>query len=169
MRQDRKFKDMIIPLADKLFRLALSITGNKQDAEDVVQDAMLNVWQKRNEWDRISNLEGYCIRSARNIALDKISLKDNQLVSISEKDNFHSFDPEKAQNDGEQLEIIRKITGHLPEKQRTVFLLRDMEGLSYKEIMEAMNIPEEQVKINLFRARQKIKKMLEAADNYYKD
>ncbi len=165
MRQDKKFKSTIIPLADKLFRLALSITGNKQDAEDVVQDAMLNVWQKRNEWDKISNLEGYCIRSARNIALDKISLKDNQLVSIPEKMDFHGFDPEKSFEDIERVEMIEKLTKSLPEKQRTVFLLRDMEGLSYKEISDVMSIPEEQVKVNLFRARQKIKELLDSYEN----
>ncbi len=165
MRQDKKFKNTIIPLADKLFRLALSITGNKQDAEDVVQDAMLNVWQKRNEWDKISNLEGYCIRSARNIALDKISLKDNQLASMPEKLDLHGFDPEKSFEDIERLEMIQSLTKSLPEKQRTIFLLRDLEGLSYKEISGIMNIPEDQVKVNLFRARQKIKELLDSYEN----
>ncbi|MDR1369805.1 MAG: RNA polymerase sigma factor [Dysgonamonadaceae bacterium] len=165
MRQDKRFKNTIIPLADKLFRLALSITGNKQDAEDVVQDAMLNVWQKRNKWDQISNLEGYCIRSARNIALDKISLKDNRLVSMPEKADFYGFDPEKSYEDIERLEMIRGMTKNLSEKQGAVFLLRDMEGLSYKEISEIMNITEEQVKVNLFRARQKIKELMDSYEN----
>ena len=165
MRPDKKFRNTIIPLADKLFRLALSITGNKQDAEDVVQDAMLNVWQKRDEWDKISNLEGYCIRSARNIALDKISLKDNQLVSMPDKIDFYGFDPEKSFENIERVETIQKMTKSLSEKQRTVFLLKDMEGLSYKEICEVMNIPEEQVKVNLFRARQKIKELMDSYEN----
>jgi len=57
------------------------------------------------------------------------------------------------------------MTKSLSEKQRTVFLLKDMEGLSYKEICEVMNIPEEQVKVNLFRARQKIKELMDSYEN----
>lgn len=166
MRQDKRFKNHIIPLVDKLFRLALSITGNKQDAEDVVQDAMLNVWQKRDEWDKITNLEGYCVRSTRNIALDKISLKDNQLVSIPEDVDFAGSDPGKAFESNEQLGLIQKLIQVLPEKQRTVFVLRDIEGLSYKEVSITLNISEEQVKINLFRARQKLKTLFERAEIY---
>ncbi len=162
MRQDKEFKNTIIPLADKLFRLALSITGNKQDAEDVVQDALLKVWQKRNEWDRISNLEGYCFRSVRNIALDKIALKDNQWEELPDQLSIHTQGPDKLFESKEQLETIQKIMALLPEKLRTVFQLRDLEGFSYKEIMQIMDIPEDQVKISLFRARQKIRENIES-------
>jgi len=162
MKPDKKFINTILPITDKMFRLAASITGNKQDAEDVVQDTMLKVWQKREEWNAIVNFEGYCLRSVRNIALDKISLTDNQLESIPD-----FFDPPMESHADpleieEQLEAIEKILSNLPEKQRTVFQLRDVEGLSYKEIEQIMNISEEQVKVNLFRVRQKIKKMLKS-------
>ncbi len=158
MRPD-KFKNNILPLADKLFRLALSITGNKQDAEDVVQDTMLNVWRKKEEWDKIGNMEGYCLRSIRNIAIDKISMKENQLEQMPERFDFpeEADDAQDVLERREQLSMIGELVGRLPEKQRTVFQLRDVENMSYKEIAGIMNISEEQVKVNLFRARQKIK------------
>ena len=158
MGPDKKFKEKVLPLTDKLFRLAFSIAGNRQDAEDVVQDAMLKIWQKREEWGNITNLEGYCLRSVRNIALDKIALKENQLEQIPKHFEIqapNSVDTEKIEE--EQMEMILKVVSSLPEKQQMVFQLRDIEGMSYKDIEGIMNISEDQVKVNLFRARQKIK------------
>jgi RNA polymerase sigma-70 factor (ECF subfamily) len=162
MKQD-KFRNRIVPLVDKLFRLALSITENKQDAEDVVQDMLLNVWKKREEWDAIANLEAYCFRSTRNIAIDKISLKQNQQEALTDDYDI----PEIKSNAQEQLELeeqlalLENFVKRLPEKQRTIFQLREVEDLSYRQIAEVMKISEEQVKVNLFRIRQKLKEFFE--------
>ena len=162
MKQD-KFRKNILPIVDKLFRLALSITGNKQDAEDVVQDTMFHLWRKKEEWDSILDMEGYCFRSTRNIAIDKISLKENQQESIP--DNFDV--PEQKSNVQDLLETeeemvwLESCVKQLPEKQKTIFQLREVEGFSYKQIAEVLNISEEQVKINLFRSRQKLKDFFE--------
>ncbi|MCL1938811.1 MAG: RNA polymerase sigma factor [Candidatus Azobacteroides sp.] len=158
MKQD-KFRNRILPLVDKLFRLALSITGNKQDAEDVVQDALFNVWKRKEEWDAIANLEGYCFRSTRNIALDKISLKENQQESLREYEGVPELKPnvQERLEQEEQIRMLENFIEKLAEKQRTIFRLREIEDLSYKQIAEIMNISEEQVKVNLFRARQKLK------------
>jgi RNA polymerase sigma-70 factor (ECF subfamily) len=162
MKQDN-FGNKILPLTDKLFRLALSITGNRQDAEDVVQDTLLKVWKKKDEWGAIDNLEAYCYRSTRNIAIDKISLKGNQQEAWD-----GNFDvPEQQSSIQEQLEqeeqmlLLENFIWRLPEKQRTIFQLRETEDLSYKQIAEIMAISEEQVKVNLFRARQKLKEFFE--------
>ncbi|MDR0865335.1 MAG: RNA polymerase sigma factor [Candidatus Symbiothrix sp.] len=158
MKQD-KFRNRILPLVDKLFRLALSITGNKQDAEDVVQDTLFKVWKKKDEWDSIHNLEAYCYRSTRNIAIDKISLKENQQEALDERYDI----PETNANiqvrleQEEQLHLLETFIRKLPEKQRTIFQLREIEEMTYKEIAEVMRISEEQVKVNLFRSRQKLK------------
>ncbi|KAA6302128.1 MAG: ECF RNA polymerase sigma factor SigE [Candidatus Ordinivivax streblomastigis] len=162
MKQD-KFNKKIWPMADKLFRLALSITGNRQDAEDVLQDTLFKVWKKHEEWKAIDNLEAYCYRSARNIALDKLALKENQQEAWDEDYDL----PEIKSNAQEQLEEeeqrlrLEEAIRRLPEKQRTVFQLREVEELTYKQIAESLNISEEQVKINLFRARQKLRTFLE--------
>ena len=164
MKQD-KFRKNILPIVDKLFRLALSITGNKQDAEDVVQDTMFHLWRKKEEWDSILDMEGYCFRSTRNIAIDKISLKENQQESIP--DNFDV--PEQKSNVQDLLETeeemvwLESCVKQLPEKQKTIFQLREVEGFSYKQIAEVLNISEEQVKINLFRSRQKLKDFFEGS------
>jgi RNA polymerase sigma-70 factor (ECF subfamily) len=153
-----KFTKNILPIVDKLFRFAFNITGNKEDAEDVVQDVLFNIWNKE-EWDGIKNLEAYCFRSVRNVALDKLALKENQVEEIP--DNYEpplrEDDIQKKLEDREQIEQLEKWMANLPEKQRAIFLLREFEELSYKEIADILTISEEQVKVNLFRLRRKLK------------
>ena len=156
MRQNI-FKTTILPIADKLFRLALGITGNREDAEDVVQDVLLHIW-KKEDLEKIESIEAYCFRSTRNRALDAIALKDNQTEALTEdydcpaRDNF-----EKKLEAQEQIELVEKWLTKLPEKQQTIFRLREVEELSYKEIATILNISEEQVKAALFRIRRKLK------------
>jgi len=157
MRQN-KFKTILLPISDKLFRLALSITGSKEDAEDVVQDVLFHIL-KKNDWEKIENIEAYCFRSTRNRALDTIALKDNQAETLP--DNFDYPLPEdnieqriEAQ---EQIDLIENWLAKLPEKQQTIFRLREIEELSYKEIASILNITDEQVKTILFRLRRKLK------------
>ena len=150
-------------MTDKLFRLALSITGNRQDAEDVVQDTLLNVWKKKDEWESIDNWEAYCYRSTRNIAIDKISLKENQQVAWDDAydEPDAGMSAQERLEEEEHLLLLENVIRRLPEKQQTVFQLREVEDLNYKQIAEVMNISEAQVKVNLFRARQKLKTFFE--------
>jgi len=152
-----KFKTTLLPIRDKLFRLALSITGNKEDAEDVVQDVLLHIL-KKDDWENIENLEAYCFRSTRNRALDTIALKENQVLAFP--DNFDyplQEDIERKMEAQEQIDLIENWLTKLPEKQQTIFRLREVEELSYKEIASILNIKEEQVKTILFRIRRKLK------------
>lgn len=156
MRQN-KSKEFLLPIRDKLFRLALSITRNKEDAEDVVQDVFLHIW-KKNDWEKIENIEAYCFRSTRNRALDKISLKENQLESLPDNLDFPVQENiEQIVEAQEQIDLIEKWLAKLSEKQQSIFRLREVEELSYKEIALILSITEEQVKINLFRLRRKLK------------
>ncbi len=166
MRQE-KFKN-IIAIKDKLFRLAFSIMGTREDAEDVVQDTMLKVWNKQESWSAIDNLEGYCMRAVRNIALDKIALKENQhedLPGQETNDRYVSY-PDEILERGEQLDLIYRLINDLPEKQKTIMQLRDIEEMSYREIADIMSITEDQVKVTLFRARQKVKEHFRKFNNY---
>ena len=92
------FRNDILPLKDKLFRLALRITLNPADAEDVVQETMIKVWNRRNNWDAIDNIESFCLTVCRNLAVDKTRYMGNQTLSIeTEKepsDDSHHANPE---------------------------------------------------------------------------
>jgi RNA polymerase sigma-70 factor (ECF subfamily) len=158
IRQD-KFRRNILPVIDRLFRLAFSITKNKEDAEDVVQDVLFNVWKKKTEWGNIENMEAYCFRSTRNMALDKLALMENKLEEIPENYDYPALgeDVQRKIEVEDQLNLLEQWVKNLPEKQQTIFRLREVEELSYKEIAVILDISEEQVKISLFRLRRKLK------------
>ncbi|MDR1631414.1 MAG: RNA polymerase sigma factor [Dysgonamonadaceae bacterium] len=163
IRQD-KFKKNILPVIDQLFRLAFSIMKNKEDAEDVVQDVLFNVWKKKAEWESIENMEAYCFRSTRNMALDKLALMENNLEEIPENYDNPALgeDIQRKIEVDEQINLLENWVKNLPEKQQTIFRLREVEELSYKEIAIILNISEEQVKVNLFRIRRKLKEYFES-------
>ena len=138
------FRNDILPLKDILYRLALRITLNRAEAEDIVQDTLIKVWNRRDDWAQMDNIEAY---------------------SITERPDTASSPLERtAQLD--RIEIVRSLIDSLPEKQRSCIQLRDFEGRTYKEIARVLDISEEQVKVNIFRARQTIKFKFQQYDNY---
>ena len=163
MKEISFFRTDILPLKNELFRLALRITLNRDDAEDVVQETMLKVWNRRDQWSELESIEAFCLTICRNVALDKMKRADNQNTSLEEggglehADHSYSANPEEQAVQRDRVELVRKLVEQLPEKQRTCMQLRDMEGKAYKDIAQVMGITEQQVKVNIFRARQTIK------------
>ena len=167
------FKTDVLPMKDKLFRLAFRITLNQQDAEDVVQETLIKIWNRRDQWDEIESLEGWALTIARNMALDVLRKQDiHRTVSLDEPlstnaqhltHNAHT--PYEQMMEKERIAMVRDLMNSLPEKQRTAMQLRDFEDKSYKEIAAIMQISEDQVKINIFRARQFIKKSYDSLQN----
>lgn len=166
--QEISFRNDILPLKDKLFRLALRITLDRAEAEDVVQDTMIRVWNKRDEWSQFESIEAYCLIVAKNLAIDRSQKKDAQTVELTpamEEEADVSGPHDQMVND-ERMSIIHRLVNELPEKQRLIMQLRDIEGESYKEIANVLHLTEEQVKVNLFRARQKVKQRYIEIDEY---
>ena len=150
----------ILPLKNVMYRLALRITLNSQEAEDVVQDVIVKVWGMHDQMDAVTNLEAYIMRMTRNIALDRQKLKANNTESIEGIDFASENSIEKNIEKEERLQSIRDVMSQLPEKQRTAMQLRDFEGRNYKEIAQVMDVTEDQVKVYIFRARQFVKTRL---------
>ena len=158
------FHRNILPLKNIIFRTALRIVLSREEAEDIVQDTLMKLWQKREDLEQVANIEAFAIASARNLALDRKARMENRNVPF---DNESHDMPDHQQSGIEQVMMqkesvsaIGKIINSLPEKQRTVIHLRDIEGKSYKEIAEALNISESDVKVTLFRARSELKEKI---------
>ena len=160
------FRTTVLPLSDRLFRLALRITMNRAEAEDVVQDTLLKVWEQRSQWEQIKSLEAFAIAICRNRALDIVKLAGRNTRSLDEVENSQlpTFNSRPSLEEREQLSIVRRLMDSLPEIQRTIMLLRDIEGRTYQEIAQALDISETQVKVYLHRARTKVRKGLEIKD-----
>ena len=141
-----------MPLKDKLYRLALRITFDSAEAEDIVQDTMIRVWNRRDEWSQFDSIEAYCLTVARNLAIDRSQKQEAQNMELTPETQEmpDALTPDKKYEQDEQL----------------IVQLRDIEGKSYKEIADVLQLTEEQVKVNLFRARQRIKLKYSEIDNY---
>lgn len=163
------FRNDVLPLKDVLYRLALRITLKHEEAQDIVQDTLIRVWSKRDEWDSIESIEAFSLTICRNLALDRIKLKANSNESL---DSIHIDAPDTNGTPYDQMlqkdriELVRRMVNSLPEKQRSCMQLRDFEGKTYKEIAEILNISDDQVKVNIFRARQAIKQKYQQIEGY---
>lgn len=163
------FRTDLLPLKDKLFRLALRITLNAQEAEDLTQDTLIRAWNKRDELARVSNIEAFCMTICRNLALDSLEKKENRNIAYDDEAELtpdSAPTPEEQMEHDEKLRRVHQIFSMLPEKMRTALQLRDIEGLSYQEAAQAMGISEELFKVTLHRARKAVKTQYEKIENY---
>ena len=163
------FRNDVLPLKNKLFRLALRITLNREEAEDVVQDTLIKIWNSRDRWQQLDSIEAYSLTIVRNLSLDRIKKMENQNDSLEEEKTEKpeaSSNPSERMIQKEKLDIVKRMIDELPEKQRCCMQLRDIEGKPYKDIAHILGITEEQVKVNIFRARQTIKQRFQQFDRY---
>ena len=163
------FRDDVLPLKNELFRLALRITLNRFEAEDIVQDTLIKVWNRRSDWNDIDSIEAFSLTICRNLSLDRIKRKENNndsLEDVKGAEPLASSNPQDRMIQADRVGLIKQIVDSLPEKQRSCMQLRDFEGKSYKEIAMILDITEEQVKVNIFRARQAVKHKYMKLDNY---
>lgn len=169
MNQKKSFRNDILPLKDKLYRFALRITVNPAEAEDVVQETLIKLWKQKDKWEEIASIEAYAMTMCRHISIDNMR-KPNAKVATLEEETRENVDQASKTFEvvaiKDKLKHIKNIIDALPEKQKCCMQLRDFEEKTYKEIAQIMNISEEQVKVNLFRARQAIKDKIKKIEDY---
>lgn len=117
--QEISFRNDILPLKDKLFRLALRITLDRAEAEDVVQDTMIRVWNKRDEWQQFESVEAYCLIVAKNLAIDRSQKKDAQNVELTPEmaEEVDTSGPYDRLVNNERMKIIHRLIDELPENK----------------------------------------------------
>jgi RNA polymerase sigma-70 factor (ECF subfamily) len=160
------FTQRILPMTDKLFRVALRLLQNAEEAEDAVQDVLIKIWGKREEWSRWGNMEAYCMTAARNTCLERLRSKKGRHVEVEVAAYLRSPDQDPADRaqERELRDRLRECMETLPEKHYLVMQLREVEGLSYQEIAEALGLTMDQVKVYLHRARSAVKNAITLED-----
>ena len=157
--ESTQFNTQILNHSDKLFRLAKSILRNENAAQDAVQELIMKLWEKRSVLDEVENIQAFTMRSMRNLCLDTIrQQKDEAEIPVE----FEYVEPNPYQQT-EQKDIaskIRTMINQLPELQRTIIRMRDVEEMEIAEIAFITSISENAVSVNLSRARQKIREQI---------
>lgn len=155
----RDFKTNILPVSKKLLRFATQLLKDEDEAKDVVQDVFLKLWQKRDELEKVENIEAFTMRMTRNRCLDVI--RAGKTIPISAETDRRmkeeTVDVHKHVEFTESANQIKKLINQLPDLQRTVMYLRDIEQLSYDEIAETTELQLNAIRVNLSRARKKVR------------
>lgn len=158
------FQQQVFPIRHKLYRFALRITGNTHEAEDIVQEVLEKVWKtESSQSENVQNWEAWCMTLTRNRSLDKNrsrNVRRTQAIESTPDRPGQDANPEQVLEGQDMVAHIRQLMQELPEKQRLVMHLRDIEAHSYEEIAEVLNISLDQVKVNLHRARKTIREKL---------
>jgi RNA polymerase sigma factor (sigma-70 family) len=163
------FQNRILPAKNKLFRFAFKFLGNEEEAKDVVQEVLIKVWNGREQMEEVQNWEAWCMKITRNLSLDRIrsmTRKQTEPIEVSYNLQHESLTPHETAEARESMQRITEFIADLPDKQRQVMHLRDVEGYSYNEICDILEIDLNQVKVNLFRARNSVREKLTKINAY---
>ena len=156
-----EFKIRINEIKDKLYRFAKRMLSSREEAEDAVQEVFVKLWQKMDKLDSMRNFDAYSMVVTKNLCIDRLRIKKGKIVELNDEliDNC-IISPEKIIELSQIKEIINDMIDALPEKQKLVMHLRDIEGMEYHEIENIMKIDRSDVKVTLCRARKKVREKL---------
>lgn len=158
----KAFKEQVLPLQDTLYRLAHSILHNREEAEDAVQESLIKLWTKREELEKLDNIKFYALRITRNYCLDKIKLRKNIVGEIDYlKIQSLSSTPEQHLEIKNLITAVQDILKLLPEQQRVLVHLRNVEELSFEEIASITDLSINNIRVTLSRARKNINEIYE--------
>lgn len=136
--------------------------GSSEEAKDVVQEALIKVWNGREQMADIQNMEAWCMRITKNLSLDRLRAMERKQTGSLDGVEVRQESPtpyERTEID-EHMQRINDLMAALPDKQRQVMHLRDVEGHSYNEICDLLEMDMSQVKVYLFRARNAVREKL---------
>ena len=146
---DEELRDILPALRPKLVDLAYCYVKDSDEAEDIVQDAMLKLWVVRDKL--IGSSEGFAMVVVKNLSLDYLR-KRHRFDSLTDMEKLEMEEMTRA-TDGESTEELMHIVSKLPERQQTILRLHDMEGASYEEIASVMGISETALRQTVSRTR----------------
>lgn len=157
------FKTTVFILKNDMYRFAKRFVMSSDEAEDVVQDLMIKFWQKKDELAQFGNLKSYALKAVRNECLNRLKhheVKQGFADLELHRSELYSMDVNNLKD-----QIIGYIN-QLPEKQKMVIHLKDVEEYEVSEISEILDMEENAVRVNLMRARQKVKEQISQLMSY---
>jgi len=165
--QQTEFLDIVMPFKDKLFRLAKRLLVSREEAEDATQEILLKLWSKNKKMEGYNNVEAFAMTMTKNFCLDRLKSKQAgnlKLVHSNYTDNDSSLQKKLEATDS--VSWVEKIMEELPEQQKMVLQLRDVEQYDYDEISQMLEMKPTAVRVALSRARKTVREQLIKKHNY---
>ena len=162
-----EFLNIVLPFKDKVFRLAKRLLVSREEAEDATQEVLLKLWNNKLKIVEYKNVEAFSMTMTKNYCFDKLKSKQAQNLKI-----VHSNYEEKNTPLQKQVELndsvswVAKIIAELPEQQKMIIQLRDIEDYNFDEIAKMLDMSNTAVRVALSRARKTIREKLTNTHNY---
>jgi RNA polymerase sigma-70 factor (ECF subfamily) len=157
----QEFQIQVYPLKNKLFRFAKRMLEHTEEAEDVVQEVFIKLWDRREILGEYRSVEALAMVTTRNMCLDRIKKKRYPVENIEDHRGFLENLPMETKTDySEEMFRLRRAMDELPEQQKTIVHLRDIEGYEFEDIASILDMNENAVRVNLSRARKKLREAL---------
>ncbi len=153
----RAFKTLYDRHAHGVYRYCLRVIGDPAGAEDVFQETFLRLHQSARQKRVMSNFEAFLFRIARNLCLNALQSKHRRTEALPEEPVAVSDSPYEQR---ELLDLLHRALDHLPPDYREAFMLREYQGMSYRDIADVIGASVHTVRIRLFRARRKLDALL---------
>ena len=162
-----EFVSLVMPFKDKVFRLAKRLLVSREEAEDATQEILLKLWRNKEKIGDYKNIEAFSMTMTKNFCLDRLKSKQAQnlkIVHSNYTDNNASLQKQVEAKDS--LGWVSKIMEDLPEQQKIIVQLRDIEQYDFEEIAKMLDMKETAVRVNLSRARKTIREKLTNTHRY---
>jgi RNA polymerase sigma-70 factor (ECF subfamily) len=158
--EQEQFKKEILPLRDRLLSYAFHFLENKDDAEDIVQEVFLKLWFIRNDLDRYDHIPALSLTITKHLSLNQLKKNEREYDSPDENMEAGDLSPQTGLEQKDELEQLLKIVNRLPDLQQSVLRMKHIDGLETDEIAALTGSTPEAVRMNLSRARKKVRDWL---------
>jgi len=162
-----EFLNTINPFKDKVFRLAKRLLVSTEEAEDATQELYFKLWKNKEKFSTYKNVEAFAMTMTKNYCLDRLKSKQADTLKL-----VHSNYQEKGVGLNKKIELrdsvsqVHRLINDLPEQQRIIIQLRDIEQYDFDEIAKMLDLKPATVRVSLSRARKKIKEQLIKQHSY---
>jgi RNA polymerase sigma factor (sigma-70 family) len=162
-----EFVNLITPFKDKVFRLAKRLLVSTEEAEDATQEVLVKLWNKNEGLSQYNSIEAVAMTMTKNYCLDQLKSKRAGNLKIVH-DNFTDREPNLQQKleDRDSLSWVEKIINQLPEQQKLIVQMRDIEQYEFEEIAKILEMNETAIRVALSRARKTIREFITKTHNY---
>jgi len=162
-----EFLQLTSPLKDKVFRLAKRLLISTEEAEDATQEVLVKLWKKNESLLGFNSIEAFATTITKNYCLDQLKFKKIRNIKIVD-DNFIDNRPGlvKKLEDSDSLDWVEKIVNQLPQQQRLIIQILDIEQYEFEQITEIMQMNETTIRVALSRARETIRECMTKIENY---
>lgn len=162
-----EFLNIVLPFKDKVFRLAKRLLVSTEEAEDATQEILIKLWNNKKKIKDYKNIEAFSMTMTKNFCYDKLKSKQAQNLKIVHSNyEDHSVALQKQLEVNDSLHWVGRIMQDLPEQQKLVIQLRDIEQYDFSEIAKMLEMTETAVRVTLSRARKTIREQLTKTHNY---